>query len=202
MKLLLTSEGLTTKAIRNAFYELFDKKSDISLGFIPTAAHLEPRQDWVIEDIQKLIDMGIRVKVIDLRMVEKVDLKSILEKLDGVWVNGGNTFYLLKWMRKSGFLEIIHEILKKGKVYVGVSAGSIIAGPSIDICTWKNVDDTSCVLMDDLSALHLTNVSVFPHYSKEWENIVNQNKNKLKNKLICVTDKQAVLILGTKVEVI
>ncbi len=202
MKLLLTSEGLTTKAIRNAFYELFDNKSDISLGFIPTAADLEPTQDWVIEDIQELIDMGIHVQVIDLRTVEKMDLKSILGKLDGVWVNGGNTFYLLKWMRKSGFIEIIREILEKGKVYIGVSAGSIIAGPSIDICTWKNVDDTSGVLMDDLSALHLTDVSVFPHYSKNWENIVRENKNKLKNKLICVTDKQAVLVRGTKVEVI
>ena len=113
MKLLLTSEGLTTEAIKNTFYELFDRKSTISLGFIPTAADLEPTQDWVMEDIRELIDMGIQVQVIDLRTIGKKVLKNTLNKVDGIWVNGGNTFYLLNWMRKSGFSDIIREMKRR-----------------------------------------------------------------------------------------
>lgn len=49
-----------------------------------------------------------------------------------VFIGGGNTFYLSYWIQKSGLSQMLPELLKT-KVYVGISAGSMVAGKSLVI---------------------------------------------------------------------
>ena len=62
---------------------------------------------------------------------------KLLELKDIIFVEGGNTFYLLKAMRACNFEKIIRKLLKEGKVYIGASAGSIVAGKTIKTAGWK-----------------------------------------------------------------
>ncbi len=50
---------------------------------------------------------------------------------DAVYVTGGSTGYLLKRVKETGFDKILKKMVYAGKVYVGVSAGSLIAAPNI-----------------------------------------------------------------------
>ena len=56
-------------------------------------------------------------------------------------MTGGNTFFLWDAMRRSGLDELIKERVAAGVLYVGCSAGSIVAGRSIQTAFWKGWDD-------------------------------------------------------------
>lgn len=59
------------------------------------------------------------------------ELKKELEKYDGVWVRGGNTFILRKAFAQSGFDQILHHKKNTDFVYAGYSAGTCVLGPSL-----------------------------------------------------------------------
>lgn len=64
-----------------------------------------------------------------------------LQTADALYVMGGNTFALNFWMRRRGRTDIIKKRNQEGAlVYMGNSAGAIIAGDSIKPALWKQVD--------------------------------------------------------------
>ena len=69
---------------------------------------------------------------------------------DAVYFPGGNTSHLLERVRSTGFDRIIKRMVYANKVYVGVSAGSIIATPNINKADTGNPDTQAA----GLSLLH------------------------------------------------
>ena len=199
-KLLLTSEGLTNKAIKKEFIRLLRcsiKKAKVA--FIPTAANLEKDQSWVKEDVEEIKDLGVaKLEKIDISKVASRRLGEKLKNKDVIWLNGGNTFYLLYWIKKSGLDKFLPKFLEKGVLYVGVSAGSIVAGPNIDLCYLKGFDDPSVVKLKNTKSLNFVPFTIFPHYKPKWKKVVEKNKDKLPEKLIFLTDNQAVVVEGKK----
>ncbi len=77
--------------------------------------------------------LGLNVDVIDLRGYnDLVALEKTLRNYNLVWVMPGNTYVLRYEMQRSGFENIIRELLASGVVYGGGSAGALVAGMSID----------------------------------------------------------------------
>ncbi len=196
MKLLLTSEGLTTEAIQQKFLSLVGKPAhEITVAFIPTAAGTEEDASWIEFNKQPLDNLGVKtVDDIDLREYAGEALYDQLSKYDVIWVNGGNTFYLMYWIRRSGFDSVIRRLLAEGKMYVGVSAGSIVTGPSIEVASWKGYDDPSVVELADYSGLGLVPFQIFAHYGPEWQQLVDEHRASLKDNLMLLTDEQAIAI--------
>lgn len=194
MKILLTSQGFTTDVIKKKFFEIVGKKpSEISIAFIPTAAYPNANKSWVKQTREDLLKTGIKSLVdVDLKKHKDEELYKKLKQFDVIFVNGGNTFSLLYWVKKSGFDKVIKRLLKEGKTYVGLSAGTIIASPTIEVANWKGMDDSNVVKLDNLNSLGLVNFYIFVHYLDKWENLVNQQEIKLDGKLTCLTDQQAV----------
>ncbi|WP_132993755.1 Type 1 glutamine amidotransferase-like domain-containing protein [Gordonia zhaorongruii] len=54
-----------------------------------------------------------------------------LDSVDAVFVGGGNTFSVLETLRASGADAILDARVRDGLPYIGLSAGSVIAGPDI-----------------------------------------------------------------------
>jgi dipeptidase E len=54
-----------------------------------------------------------------------------LDRAEGVFVGGGNTFRLLKTLQERDLLEPLRARVRKGLPYAGSSAGSVIASPTI-----------------------------------------------------------------------
>lgn len=69
MKILLTSQGLTTDAIRNKLFEIVGKKpNEISIAFIPTASYPNANKSWVKQTREDLLKTGIKSLVdVDLK---------------------------------------------------------------------------------------------------------------------------------------
>ena len=108
---------------------------------------------------------------------------------DIIYVQGGNTFYLLKYARKSGFDEVVKDVIKKGVIYIGVSAGSIIAGPSIEIFFDKNI-----VNVEDLRGLNLIPFAIAPHFREDKRECLRQEAVSFFYPVRVLTDDQALLI--------
>jgi dipeptidase E len=87
------------------------------------------------------------------------DEGALLEKADAVFIGGGNTFRLLTRLYASDLLGRIRAFVGAGGRYVGSSAGSIVAGPSI-----KTTKDMPIVEPPSFQALGLMPFHISPHY--------------------------------------
>lgn len=96
-----------------------------------------------------------------------VELKSIhngssVEEVDAVVVGGGNTFNLLKCMQENKIMDSIRtRVLEQGMPYIGWSAGSVVASPTM--CT---TNDMPIVEPLSFKALELVPFQINPHYTE------------------------------------
>jgi dipeptidase E len=90
---------------------------------------------------------------------EVVDPSAAVEAADGMFVGGGNTFRLLRTMQRLGLIEPIRNRVTAGMPYMGASAGSNLACPTI-----KTTNDMPIVQPDSFAALGLVPFQINPHY--------------------------------------
>ncbi len=84
-----------------------------------------------------------------------------LERAEALFVGGGNTYVLLKRLRDSGLLGAVRARVRAGMPYLGASAGSNVAGPSI-----LTTNDWNVVGLDRFDALGLVGFNINPHYKE------------------------------------
>jgi peptidase E len=99
-------------------------------------------------------------------------------------------------MRRSGVDGLIRRrVLEQGVLYVGQSAGSIVAGSTVRTAFWKGWDDPAAAPDADwsdeenLQAMGLVEgTAFFPHYEAEqWSSLVEQKKAEVP-RVVCLTD--------------
>jgi peptidase E len=199
-KLLLTSAGFLNPKTGQKFLELVGKPAEqIKIIFVPTASRIEHELKYVRISKKELFDLGIKrenFKVLDI--TRKIPYSEV-SNFDAMYVCGGNTFYLLAKVREYGFDKVIKQFVEEGKVYVGVSAGSILVGPTVDVSSPWDEDDVG---LTDFTGLNLVNVATIPHYQRKEKSIVEDLREKLKCEIVTLTDNQALLVLGEKTQVI
>lgn len=200
-KLLLTSAGMNVK---EEFLKILPKSpNQTKLAHIITAAKPEKDKWYVEKDTKLMSEAGFDVSEIDIEGKTQSQLGKILKDFDVVYVQGGNTFYLLNIVRKTGFAKAIKELIDRGVLYVGVSAGSIIAGPTIETAGWKMVEpDRNFVKLEDLTAMNLVPFNIFVHYVPRHKAFVKKESAKSKYPLKIITDNQAILVEGNKYRLI
>lgn len=193
MKLFLSSAGIKPET-KQAFLNLIDKEPrDCKVAFIPTACDPEPDKSYVQWTIDQIKELGITLFNVDLKDENELSLYEKLSKADIICVNGGNTFYLLDWIKKSGFDKVIKKLITEGKIYFGVSAGSYIVCPTIEVSTWKG-HDRNTISLTDLSAMNLVNFLIFAHYEERYKVLVENSAKTTKYPIITLTNQQAIVI--------
>ncbi|HEY2382833.1 MAG TPA: dipeptidase PepE [Terriglobia bacterium] len=88
------------------------------------------------------------------------DASAAVERADAIAVGGGNTFHLLRGLYRAGVVKLIRERSHGGMPYVGWSAGSNIACPTI-----RTTNDMPIVEPPTLDALGLVPFQINPHYT-------------------------------------
>jgi dipeptidase E len=86
--------------------------------------------------------------------------KKTLEEAEIIITGGGNTFHLLHILQQEKLLETVRERVMKGIPYIGWSAGSNLACPTI-----KTTNDMPVVETDGFKALDLIPFQINPHYT-------------------------------------
>ena len=132
MKLLLTSTGFSNPKLGQRFLRMAGKPAaEIRALFIPTAAIEPDAIDMLPACLGDLRGLGIpdaHIRVCDLHQPVTA---AELDDIDAVYVCGGSTAYLLQRVNEAGFGEALRTFLARGGVYVGVSAGSVIAAQNL-----------------------------------------------------------------------
>jgi len=161
--------------------------------FIPTAA-LTPH-DMNVEYVQyckeNLLLMGVLPENITTHDIDG----SLSEKdamiFDVIFFTGGNTPYLAKRVREVSFDQIIKSMVYKNKVYVGISAGSMLAMQDF------NVDNLPLTNPMEFTGLGLVNIYFTVHCPSD-----TPPRNDLPLPHIPLTDEQALAVSWHGYEVI
>ena len=70
------------------------------------------------------------IDIVDISAIDKELWLPRIKEADVLFFEGGSDSYLMKWITKSGLEDILPDLLKN-KVYVGVSAGSMVTGKKL-----------------------------------------------------------------------
>ena len=160
-KVLLTSAGWfgmngeVRTNIQRRFQEMLGKPADeAKVLFIPTAAISEEAFEMVGKCRDELLRTGILPENITVYNIGDPITTAEAMTYDCIYFTGGSTGYLLRRIKETGFDRIIKAMVYANKVYVGVSAGSLIATPDIG------------GLFEETSALALVNAYISVHSPK------------------------------------
>ena len=203
MNIILTSAGLKMPAIQKPILELLPKPpSELKLAHVITASQVASDTAFVTKDRKAMKELGFKVTDILLEDLTTDSAFSILNEFDIIYVQGGNGFYLLKQARLCGFERVVREFLKNEKKwYIGVSAGTYIACPTIEMHNWKSEKEQYG--LDDLTGMNLVSFLVVVHYNRE------KNHELLKTciptascPVRIITDDQALFVQNGEVRLI
>lgn len=201
--IVLTSSGFKEQAVADAIIKRLPKKpAETKLAHIFTASNVAPDTEYVKRDLAALNKLGFQVADLTLERKTETELYETLKEFDIIYVQGGNGFYLLRHIKESGFDRVIKKLLDEGKWYIGVSAGTYVCCPTIEMHDWKRVRNERFGLTD-ISAMNLVPFLVTVHYNRDkYREKLATNIPNATAPVRILTDEQALLIQDGKVELI
>lgn len=126
----------------------------------------ESELDWHYKNRATLIDSGFVFDDYDITGKSYEDLMRDLARYDVVYVEGGNTAYLLQQAQKNDFGKYITSRVNDGMIYISESAGSVIAGPDI-FANSRPGKSPADYGLTDTKGFGLVNFVILPHWGKE-----------------------------------
>lgn len=165
-----------------------------SVAFIATAGDPYPERPWIDADRKALVELGYNVTDIDLKRGTVDSLERKLSNHDIIFVAGGNTTYLVEQTHLSSFLSVIRKLLETGKIYIGSSAGSILAGPTVEPFAKEDLAELpKDFVLTNPSCLGLVDYVVLPHdqiaqFAEEHDKMVKQYGEQIT--FVRLTDKE------------
>jgi len=202
MKKLFLSSSF--KDVASLFEQFEENLQGRRVTFIPTASVPERIVFYVKAGKKALEKMGLIVDVLEVSTATPAEIRETLAKNDFIYVSGGNTFFLMQELRRSGADKIIVEEVNAGKLYIGESAGAVVASASIEyVAAMDSVKKAPN--LQGFEGLGLTNFYTVPHHTnapfkKAVEKVRAQYGEALELRLI--SNKQALTVCGDEVRVL
>lgn len=175
-----------------------------TVTFIPTAA-IPDKLDFHIRYSKELLaKMGLIVYELEISTASHSDIVKKLENNEYIYVAGGNTFFLLQEMNRTGTGNLIKTQINTGKLFIGESAGAILVAPDIEYS--KDTDNSLMAPnLKSYDALNIVDFYPVPHYNdaslKEAVDIVI-SKYGTKLPLVPFSNSQAILVIGKEKQIV
>lgn len=197
MKLFLASEAKHPDTIKK-IDEFVGGLKKRKIAYIVTAANGDGWGSWKKSETLKLLKKaGADVEIIQLEDYWKGEIPPIDDK-EVVWFAGGQPGYLMYWIRRIKFEPILRKLLKEGVVYVGSSAGSMIAAKSLAITEWYIGEQEPGAGI--IPGLGLIDFEIYPHYDDLlYENIKKKYKGR---KLYLLKNGEGIIVEDNKIVVV
>ncbi|WP_323589658.1 peptidase E [Aliarcobacter butzleri] len=192
------------KDVTNIFADFEKDLKGKTVTFIPTASKVEKVVFYVNSSKKALQKLGLIIDELDISTASNDEINSKLRNNDFIYITGGNTFFLLQELKKTGADKIIIDEINKGKLYIGESAGAIVTSANVEYA--KRMDDVKkAPNLIEFSGLNLVDFYVIPHYTnfpfeKTVEKIIEDYSSKLN--LSPISNKDAILVVDNKIDFI
>ena len=201
------------KLIMDDIENLLGKNAtEIQLSYITTAGNLHStdKKGWIDDGRKILKERGWQVFDYDIAGKTEAEVATELNNKDIVFVQGGNSFYLLKQIQNCNFSKIIRNLLAKGVPYIGESAGAIICSKNIQDQQYMSGDLVLVDDMKDFTGLGLVNFLIKPHWNRSGEKrekfsgFLRETPNEFYNisqPIICLNDNQLIRVEGDSFQI-
>jgi len=172
--------------------------------FIPTASLVEKVVFYVEAGKKALEKMGLLVDVLEVSMAHEKEIKSKIESNDFIYITGGNTFFLLQELQRTGADKIIAKEVNAGKLYIGESAGAMVVSKNIEYA--KKMDSVKKAPdLKGFDALDLVEFYPVPHFGtapfkKVTQSMVDAYSGTLN--LLPINNQQAISVCGSEVKIL
>lgn len=189
--------------VANIFEQFAGNLSGKSVTFIPTASIVEQVIFYVDSGKKALEKLGLIVDELEISIATEEEVARKLIKNDYIYVSGGNTFFLLQEMKKKGADKIIIDQVNAGKLYIGESAGAMVASKNVNYAS--AMDSVKKALeLKDFDSLGLVDFYPVPHHTnfpfkKAVDKIIAQYGSELDLKPI--SNKEVILVTNSDVTV-
>lgn len=117
-------------------------------------------EDYTAKVSEAFSKINISVKGIH----EFENQSDALQQAEAIFTGGGNTFLLVSQLYKTGIIETLESVVKKGTPYLGTSAGSNICG-----LTMGTTNDMPIVYPPSFKTLAFVPFNINPHYLDPME---------------------------------
>lgn len=152
--LVSTSTVYGTGYLDHAENEIREHLRGVSrILFVPYA--LADHATYAAKARERFERMGIALDSIH----ESPEPRESIENAQAIFIGGGNTFRLLKALYDHRLLDAIRIRVDGAMPYMGASAGSNVAGPTI-----RTTNDMPIVEPPSLDALNIVPFQINPHY--------------------------------------
>ncbi len=125
------------------------------VAFVPYAAVTFSYAEYEKKVQTRFAELGIRVRSVH----RAADPARMIREAEAICVGGGNTFALTRMMQHQGLMTAILRKIKAGTPYVGWSAGSNVACPTI-----STTNDMPIVQPESFRAIGAVKFQINPHY--------------------------------------
>lgn len=125
--------------------------------FIPFAGVTITYDDYYTAVSKQLNTFGYQVDSIHQLKIDNTFIKNY----DAIAIGGGNTFQLASLLQEKKLMEPIRKAVENGMPFMGWSAGSNIASPTI-----KTTNDMPIVEPASFNGLNLVPFQINPHYTE------------------------------------
>ena len=203
--LFLTSE---IQYVANDIGPKIDSKLKANAVFIITAIKDKNHTDldWHYINKSNMESVGFKFSVYDISGKTNDEIIKDLSGFDVMYVEGGNSYYLLQESQKSGFDKFVKQRVEEGMIYLSTSAGTVIAGPDIEPVR----QDSRAILAKELRGTKgygLVDFVVMPHWgSSERRELFNRYRlehiYQEDYSYILINDNQYVEVVGDSFHIV
>lgn len=175
--------------------KIFEKPfKDMKMAWITTAQKGVEDKTYIKAHKEFFDREGFNYEEMDLDFENERGLEEKLSRFEIVNVDGGNTYYLMKSIRASGFDKVVKKLLPQGLIYMGGSAGSYITCPTIEMAGFRHQDKYNHYGVTDLTGMNLVPFLMSVHYSPEHHDLLKEKISSAKYPVKILTDNQALLV--------
>ena len=121
---------------------------------------------------------------------------SSLTDFSSIFISGGNTFFLLDQVGKSGFDTALIQFAAQGGVIYGGSAGAILLGQ--DILTCAHLDENRVGLNSPRGLDLVSGFSVWCHYQPEDDKHIAEYVTRSGLPVLALSDRSGVSLNGVE----
>lgn len=173
---------------------------------ITTAAnpYAPEKRGYLARDAQPFLDAGATLTPYDIEGKSHAEVAAFLADADVIYMTGGNSFYLLEHMNNCEFRATLKGLFERGGLYIGSSAGAVVACPDIGFIS--SMDDPAASTLSDFTALNLVDCKIIVHADHARHGAVAQaiiaRHASETPAAVGLNDNQAMWVVGDKTEIL